>query len=88
MPKSDLDYLSPFSRKKIQTDSRVRKNGPKILTLVCNGDKNLVPCDENPSGGGSVFIYSPYESDKPKNEIKWCRGESNSVLITFRNPLR
>ena len=46
-----------------------------------------MPQDENPSGGTSVFIYSPYESDKPKATIKWCASESNSIIITFRNPL-
>ena len=30
MQKSDRSYLSPFSTKKLITDSRVNKNGPKV----------------------------------------------------------
>ena len=55
---------------------------------MSDGSANLVPQDENPSSeGGSVFIYSPFASDKPEIVTKWCRGELNSILITFRNPL-
>ena len=48
----------------------------------------MIPRDENPlEGGGSVFIYSPFASDKPEVITKWCRRETNSILINFKNPL-
>ena len=48
----------------------------------------MKPHDDNPSdNGASVFIYSPFASDKTEIVTKWCLGEQMTILITFRNPL-
>ena len=48
----------------------------------------MTPQDENPAeGSGSVFIYSPFANDRPEMATKWCRRETNSILINFKNPL-
>ena len=53
---------------------------------MAGGDANLEPHSETQhTPDGHVFIYSPFE--KRETILQWVKSESNSVELTFQNPL-